>query len=307
MPTSTKEIAFEAIIEEHLTKTTAQYSKRLPSDYTKELCLDTGMVLSFLEATQPTQLAKLQDIHAELFAQKFFKRIADEVKVRGVLDVLRKGVKDYGVDVQLAYFKPVSTLNAETATLYEGNKLSLIRQLKYSTKNQNSIDTVLFLNGLPICTIELKNPLSGQTVEDAINQYKHDRDATEPLLQFKRCLVHWAVDPDLVYMTTKLSGPATFFLPFNKGYNLGAGNPMNPSGYKTSYLWETFFAKDVLLELIANYICLTKEQVEDAQGKKKEKETLIFPRFHQREVVQKTLADVKDHATQKNYLVQHSA
>lgn len=307
MATSTKEIAFEASIGNYLTQITKQYIKRAPGDYNKELCLDKEMIFSFIKNTQPKAFEKLQETHGDLFEQKFLKRLTEEIKVRGLLDVLRNGIKDYGVEVQLAYFKPASGLNPETQALYQGNILSLIRQLKYSLKNENSIDTVLFLNGLPICTIELKNPLSGQNVQHAINQYKYDRDANEPLLQFKRCLVHRAVDPDLVYMTTKLNGGSTYFLPFNKGNNLWAGNPVNAKGYKTSYLWETIFDKEVMMELIANYVCLTKEEVEDSSGKKSIKETLIFPRFHQWDVVEKLLSDAKNTQTGKNYLIQHSA
>jgi len=307
MPTDTKEIAFEKIIEEHLTQTTKQYIKRSPWDFNRDLCVDKEMLLAFVESTQPKELAKLQETHGELFDQKFFKRLNDEIKVRWILDVLRKWIKDYGVEIKLAYFQPVSNLNPETIKLYENNKLSIVRQLKYSNKNQNSIDTVLFLNWLPISTIELKNSLSWQTVQDAIKQYKYDREPSEPLLQFKRCLIHLAVDQDLVYMTTKLAWWSTFFLPFNKWNGLWAGNPVNPDGYRTSYLWETFFRKDILLNLIANYICLTKEEKEDAQWKKKIKETLIFPRFHQWDSVERILVDVKENKTSKNYLVQHSA
>lgn len=184
--------------------------------YDKELCVDKELVLQFLKETQPKELSELQERHAEFFDQKFFKRLSDEIRTRGLLDVLRKGIKDSGVSIELAYFKPRTGLNTEAQELYSKNVLSLIRQLKYSVKNENSIDTVIFLNGLPIFTIELKNQLSGQTVEDAIKQYKYDRDPVEPLLQFKRSLVHWAVDTDLVYMTTKLAGGKTFFLPFNK-------------------------------------------------------------------------------------------
>lgn len=306
MATQTKEIAFEKLIESYLLDN-YKYSKRLPWDYNKEFCIDKELFLKFFEASQPKAFSKLQDQHGELFEQKFLDRLNKEIKARGLLDVIRKGVKDSGVEVQVAYFKPVSGLNAETQNLYDQNILSIIRQLKYSEKNEKSIDTVLFLNGLPICTLELKNPLSWQNVHDAINQYKYDRDPNEPLLQFKRCLVHRAVDPDLVFMTTKLSWAGTFFLPFNKWFNLGAGNPVNPKWYKTSYLWETIFEKDTFMELIGNYVCLAKEEVEDAQGKKSIKETLIFPRFQQWDVVEKLVADAKKIGTGKNYLIQHSA
>ena len=307
MPTNTKEIAFEQIIEDHLINTTKQYIKRYPGDFDRELCVDKEILIQFLQDTQPKQLEKLQEVHGELFEQKFFARLNQEIKARGILDVLRKGIKDYGSHIQLAYFKPVSTLNPETTRLYDNNKLSLIRQLKYSTSNQNSIDTVLFLNGLPIITIELKNQLSGQNVTDAIQQYRFERNTRETLLQFKRCLLHLAVDTDLAYMTTKLEDADTFFLPFNQGNGLGAGNPDNPEGYKTSYLRETFFAKNTLMELIANYICLTKEEDKDAQGKKRIKEKLIFPRYHQRDAVESLLIDAKQNETSKNYLIQHSA
>lgn len=173
--------------------------------FDKELCVDKELVLQFLQNTQPRELSDLQERHAELFEERFFKRLNSEIKIRGLLDVLRNGIKDTGVSIELAYFKPRTSLNVEVNELYGKNIFSLIRQLKYSVKNENSIDTVIFLNGLPIFTIELKNQLSGQTVGNAIKQYKYDRDPMEPLLQFKRSLVHRAVDADLVYMTTKLA------------------------------------------------------------------------------------------------------
>jgi type I restriction enzyme R subunit len=159
MATQTKEIAFEKLIESYLIDN-YKYSKRLPGDYNKEFCIDKELFLKFFETSQPKLFAKLQDQHGELFEQKFLDRLNREIKARGLLDVLRKGIKDSGVEVQIAYFKPVSGLNADTQSLYDQNILSIIRQLKYSEKNEKSIDTVLFLNGLPICTLELKNPLS---------------------------------------------------------------------------------------------------------------------------------------------------
>lgn len=306
MPVSTKEIAFEQTIESYLLDN-HQYLKRIPMNYDKIFCIDSELLFQFLQATQGKAFAKLQDQHGDLLGQKFLKRLYDEIKTRGTLDVLRNGIKDSGVTLDLAYFKPASGLNPETEEFYSKNVLSEIRQLKYSTKNENSIDTVLFLNGLPIFTVELKNQLSGQNIEHAIRQYKSDRDENEPLLQFKRCLVHWAVDADQAFMASKLAWPKTYFLPFNKGNDLGAGNPVNPKGYKTAYLREDIRSKDSIMELIANYVCLVKEESKDPQGKRIETEKLIFPRYHQYDVVRQILADVKTVGTGKNYLIQHSA
>ena len=225
----------------------------------------------------------------------------------GCLKVLRHGFKCFGKTFKVAYFAPASGLNPDTQKLYSSNKLTVTRQLKYSNKNENSIDTVLSINGIPIVTMELKNPMTGQTWRNAIHQYKNDRDPREPIFQFKkRTLVHFAVDTDEVYMTTQLRGKKTHFLPFNLGNNNGAGNPENPKGYKTSYLWEKVLQKDSLLDIVARFIHLEKEE-RKLNSKKVIKETMIFPRYHQLDCVRKLIADAKEKGTGVNYLIQHSA
>ena len=227
----------------------------------------------------------------------FLQRLAAEIEQRGALDVLRNGIKDSGCKFQLAYFRPASGLNEETQRLHAANLFALVRQLRYSAKNENSLDLVLFLNGIPIFTAELKNPLTGQDVEDAIRQYKTDRDPREPLFAYGRCLAHFAVDPDLVYVTTHLAGPKTRFLPFNQRQFGGAGNPPVPptrTGYATAYLWEQTWARDSVLDLIRQFIHEVEE--EDEKGRKTGKRFLIFPRYQQLDCVRKLVADARGRA-----------
>ena len=228
--------------------------------------------------------------------------------MRWLLDVLRKGIKDQMVHLQLRYGLPHSTLNPEVAERFASNQFSLIRQLRYSPHHGNSIDTVLCINGLPVFTIELKNPLSGQNFQNAIHQYKYDRDPKDTLLQFKRCLVHFAVDPDLVYMATKLEWANTYFLPFNKWNNFWAGNPTNPHGYKVSYLREDIRSKTTVAELIDRYICLQVEEKKNPEtGKVTKSEKLIFPRYHQLDCVRNVIDNLTTAGVGTNYLIQHSA
>jgi type I restriction enzyme, R subunit len=214
------------------------YRRRRPEDYDRALCLIPRDVVDFIVATQPRQWETLKQHHGTVLREQFLKRLASEIGQQGVLDV-RNGVKDSGVKFQLAYFRPASGLNEEIRQLYRANLFAVMRQVRYSEKQENSLDLVLCLNGIPIFTAEVKNPLTGQNVEDAIRQYKTDRDPREPLLAYGRCLAHFAVDPELVYVTTHLAGPKTRFLPFNRGKFGGAGNPPAPptqKGYATSYL-----------------------------------------------------------------------
>lgn len=306
MVTNTREIGFEEFIEQYLT-TKNKYLQRLPSAYDKVLCLDKELVLEFVKKTQEKDWQKLSEIHGEFLEEKFFKRLDEEIKERGILDVLRTGIVDHGVRFKLAFFKPETKLNEENKVLYEANILSVMRQVKYSQKNENSIDMVLFLNGLPLFTIELKNQLTGQSVKNAISQYRTDRDPKETLLSFKRCLVHFAVDTDLVYMTTRLNGLKTYFLPFNKGDNNSAGNPVNTEGYRTAYIWEDVWTKDSVLEIVDRFAHIQIEEKEDEKGKKTKIETLIFPRYHQRDAVRRMISDARQFGAGKNYLIQHSA
>ena len=301
------EKSFEEHIESVLSSKESGYRKRSPEDYNRETCLDEDMLFEFIYATQPEEWEKLKQQHGRDIKQRFVARLKKEIETRGTRDVLLKGVKDYGSTFQLVYFAPESSFNEEHARLYRSNIFSLIRQLKYSEKSKNCIDTVLFLNGLPIITIELKNYLTGQNVQNAIKQYRYDRDPREPLFLFKRCLVHFAVDNDLIYMTTRLSGKSTYFLPFNKGYEGGAGNPSNPVGFKSSYLWEEVLQKQSLLEIISDFLVVTKETAFDESGNEQIRETLIFPRYHQLDAVRKMVADARGMGVPQQYLIQHSA
>ena len=302
------EKAFEDYITEHLCQTHSyrlRASKQNTPHYDKALCLDWELLLEFITATQPDTWEALVKQHGQaIVRQKFLSRLTREIDRRGTLDVLRRGIKDYGCYFQLAYFAPVSTLNPEHQQLYRKNILSVIRQCRYSLINpQDAIDVVICLNGLPIFTLELKNKQTGQTVENAREQYRRDRNPKhEPLLSFKRCLAHFAVDDDEVWMTTRLAGNQTYFLPFNRGNNGAAGNPANPCSYASSYLWEDLFSSDSILDLVGNFIHLA---VEDRQGV--QRETLIFPRYHQRDAVKKLAVHALEQGTGQHYLIQHSA
>ena len=299
----TSEKDFEVKVEAHLLGNS--YTRRLPEQYDRTLCLDPDALFDFIYATQSKQWEKLKAQHGEQVKERFLKRLVKEIESRGTLNVLRRGVTDLGCHFDLAYFQPETTMNEEHARLYKANIISVVRQLKYSQKNENSIDLVLFVNGLPVITAELKNPLKGQNVQNAIWQYRNDRDPKEPLLAFKRCLAHFAVDTDLAYMTTRLRGKATDFLPFNKGKDKGAGNPTNPNGFNTAYLWEEVWQRDSLLDIIQNFLELI--DLEDDKGRKTGEQELIFPRYHQLDAVRRLVQDAKKNLAGRRYLVEHSA
>lgn len=304
MAIKTKEITFESEIEYSLIQN-GGYAKGNPGDYNREYAIDTAMLFRFLRESQPKEWEKLVAKHGTSNAEaNFLKRLHKDLDTHGMLHLLRKGVVDAPAKFSLCFFQPASGMNKTDAENYKKNILSITRQVHYSLKNENSIDVVLFVNGLPIITLELKNPITGQTAENAKRQYKYDRDPRELLLGFKsRCLVHFAVDTDEVYMTTKLAGADTYFLPFNKGNNGGKGNPVGDGNYRTSYLWDEVLQKDSLLDIIHRFIHL--ESKADENGKLKE--AIIFPRYHQLDVVRKLTAEIKTKGTGDNYLVQHSA
>jgi type I restriction enzyme, R subunit len=284
------------------------YRRRRPDDYDRTLCLLPRDVVDFILATQPKEWQKLAQHHGAAVREQFLKRLASEVARRGVLDVLRQGIKDSGCKFQLAYFRPASGLNEETRRLHAANLFAVVRQLRYSTTHEKSLDLVLFLNGLPIFTAELKNPLNGQDVEDAIRQYMTTRDPRDPLLAHGRCLAHFAVDPDLVYVTTTLTGPGTRFLPFNQGKFGGAGNPPVPPtrpGYATGYLWEETWARYSVLDLVRQFIHEVEE--EDERGRKTGRRLLIFPRYQQLDAVRRLVAQAREAGAGHRYLIQHSA
>ena len=302
----TSENTFETAIVQSLVEQ-GGYAQGNAPDYSPELGLFKYDVLKFLQDTQPRSWEKISAIHGADVDNRIIQRIFKEMDLRGSLDVIRNGFTDYGVRFRLAFFKPETGLNPETQALYNKNQLKVIRQLYYSSKNKNSVDIVLALNGIPVATIELKNHFTGQSTVNAQRQYTTTRDNRNLLFAFKkRAWVHFAVDDEEVYMTTKIDGRKTRWLPFNKGHNKGKGNPPNPKGYKTEYLWNEVLEKDSLLDIIHRFIHLQVEEIE-VDGKTFKKEKLIFPRYHQLDVVRKITADTKINGAGKNYLVQHSA
>ncbi len=276
-------------------------------DYDSKIGLFKEDILNFLRDTQSKNWDKISGIHGENVENRVIQRICKEMDLRGCLDVIRNGFIDYGVRFKLVHFKPESKLNPETQELYEKNQLKIVRQLYYSSKNKNSVDLVISLNGIPVATIELKNHFTGQSTNNAKKQFVTTRDNRESLFAFKkRSLVHFAVDDEDIFMTTKIDGNKTYWLPFNKGDNKGKGNPVNPNGYKTDYLWGKVLIKDSWLDIVQNFIHLQTEEIE-IDGKVFKKEKLIFPRYHQLDVVRQITSDAKQNGVGNNYLVQHSA
>lgn len=301
------EETFESNIVDSLVNE-AGYIQGTATNFDPKLALDISTLLSFLSDTQPEKLQMLSDIHQDQLEDKILARLVRELDKKGMLKVIREGIDDHGVHLDFAYFKPESHLNPETIELYEKNILSVTRQVHFSVKNPDlSVDLVLFLNGLPIATVELKNPFTGQDVSNAERQFIYTRDTNETLFQFKkRALVHFAVDPNEVSMTTHLKGEDTYFLPFNKGHQNGAGNPPNEHGYKTDYLWKEVWNKDSWMDIIQKFIHVEEKEIR-VNGKIKIKETLIFPRYHQLDVVRKLTHNTKSQGVGNNYLIQHSA
>jgi len=301
------EETFEQAIEEHLLEH-GGYIRGEAANFDPRSALDRETLLAFLKETQPKNWERIQTIHGAQAEDKVVNRLVKVLDQRGLLDVLRKGFTDYGVQFDLAYFRPETSLNPDTERLYGLNRLTVTRQVHYSTKYpRKSLDMLLSINGLPVVSIELKNQFTGQSVEDAKEQYRYDRDFREPLFQFKRgALVHFAVDSDEAYMTTRLKGKDTYYLPFNKGHDNGAGNPPNPYGYSTAYLWEDIWTKDSLMEIIGRFVHLQTEEIKIG-GKVKNKEILFFPRYHQLDAVRELHAHVKHEGAGTNYLIQHSA
>lgn len=296
---------FEATIEQEMLA--RGYLQRRTEDYDRDLCLDPDMVLRFVQATQPEEWDRLRAQYGAETRARFLARLKAEIERRGTLDVLRKGVRDVGAHVRLAYFVPSSGLNPALQQQYESNLFTILRQLKYKPDHDLALDLGIFLNGLPVFTAELKNPFTGQDVQRAIRQYRFDRDPREPLFQLGRCLAHFAVDPDLVYVTTHLRGKDTVFLPFNQGKYGGAGNPSHHDTFATAYLWRALWAPDSVLNLIQHFLHIVEEEDEDARGRKRKRKRLIFPRYHQLDAVRRLVTDARARGTGQRYLIQHSA
>ncbi len=296
---------FEEYIEDHLK--TVGYTTTHFNGYDRNLCLIRDQVIDFIRSTQPEQWGRLQEIYDVDTENKILARISSEISKRGIIDVLRNQVVDRGVYLNLCYFEPKSDLNPDHQKLYQSNQFTVVRQLHYSEQNENSIDMVLFLNGLPIVTMELKNQLTGQNIKHSENQYRFDRDPKEPLLNFKRCMVHFCVDNNRVSMTTRLSAQKTFFLPYNRDLE----NPSVESGYRTKYLWEEILPPSSLLDVLENFVHLSKEKEFFFNDKTQKidsvvKEVLVFPRYHQLDLIRKFRRQLKEDGVGKNYLVQHT-
>ncbi len=275
-----------------------------PEDYDREYCVDLAQLSAFLHATQP-EIAESLDLDGDSpTRRRFLARLQGEVTKRGTVDVLRKGVKHGPHQIDLMYGTP-SPGNDRAGVLYKQNRFSVTRQLRYSNDNtQLALDLCLFVNGLPVATFELKNSLTKQTVDDAVEQYKRDRNPRERLFALGRCLAHFAVDDHEVRFCTKLDGKASWFLPFNKGWNDGKGNPPNPNGIKTDYLWKQVLTRDSLVNIIENYAQIV-ESKDDKTGRKNRDQ--LWPRYHQLDVVRSLLADASGRGVGARYLIQHSA
>jgi type I restriction enzyme R subunit len=302
------EASFETVMEAHLLQD--GYTSVAAEDFNRERAIFPKTVLAFIRETQPREWAKLETLHGERTGEQILDDLCKWMDANGALATLRHGFKCYGRTLQAAFFKAAHELNPELEERYAANRVALTRQLHYSPRCEKSLDMAVSLNGIPVVTLELKNPLTGQTVEDARRQYKQDRDPREAVFEFKRrTLVHFAVDTESVLMTTRLAGGATHFLPFNKGCDDGAGNPPDPAGrtYRTAYLWEEVLQRDSVLDLLARFIHLQTEEKRDDQGRKVKTESMVFPRYHQLQAVRMLVEAARSEGVGHNYLVEHSA
>lgn len=301
MTTDTSEKGLEDLIFNYLTQQMG-YQIGNNQDFDREHVLDLAKLSAFIRTTQPKVYEDLGLLEEGPRKTQFLNRLQGEIAKRGVVDVLRNGIKHQSHSIDLYYVTPTES-NVKASELYSANIFSLTRQLRYSrAETMHSLDLALFINGLPVMTFELKNKLTKQTVSDAVQQYCKDRDPRELLFQFGRCAVHFAVDDTQVQMCTHLKGKASWFLPFNKGYNAGAGNPPNQNGIATDYLWKEILAKTSLSNILENYAQIIEEK--DDKGCKKQKQ--LFPRYHQLDVVRKLLSDAQS-GVGKRFLIQHSA
>lgn len=311
-----RERNYQDIIKEYLIEENG-YIEGFNKNYNKTYAIDTKMLFDFLYDTQSVQMNKLKEIYKDKLEEKIIDRINKEITSRGILEVLKKGFKDRGQTLSLIFRKPQRSHNEEAIELYNKNRFSVTEELVYNEtefnadvkKKKGRIDLVIFLNGIPVITFELKNNVSGQSVKDAKIQYMKDRSPKEKLFTFnERSIVHFAMDTEEVYMTTKLNNQSTFFLPFNKGNNGGKGNPDAGDKIRVHYMWEDILSKDTLFYLIDKFVYLQVKEDKDRKTKKiKIKKNVIFPRYHQIDVIRCLLKDVNINKTSSNYLIQHSA
>lgn len=302
MTTDTSEKNLETILVSYL-RDVHGYEEGVSENYNKDYALDTERVKRFILSTQKKKAENTACFASEMSERRFFTELNKQLATRGITDVLRKGFR-YISEIFDMYYPLPSELNPTAQEMYAKNIFCVTRQLFYSKDNSNSIDVMVSLNGMPVMTMELKNHYTGQTVDNAIKQYQTDRDASDPLLAPKRCAVHFAVDDDDIRMCTWLCGKSSWFLPFNKGVNGGAGNPVNPHGVRTAYLWEDILKKESLSDIIENYAQIVKKKDEKTG---KEKISVVWPRYHQLEVVRNLLAETRANGVGNRYLIQHSA
>ncbi|RIK61512.1 restriction endonuclease subunit R, partial [candidate division KSB1 bacterium] len=312
----TTEKAFETYVESILLNQ-AGWQSGTTAEWDVETALFPSRVFAFLQETQLKLWEQMRGLHREGLESLLINTLVKELELKGALHILRHGFKFYGKTFRLAYFKPAHGLNYDILELFNKNQLTVTRQAPCHPGKRDTVDLLLAVNGVPVATCELKNPGTNQNWRDAVKQYQNDRDPAAPLFQFKkRALVHFAVDPDEVYMTTHLRKEATHFLPFNRGSHpgeiqCGAGNPQHPSGYRTGYFWEEVLKFDSFLDILGHFMFIEKkdEKVDDGRGGQRRvtKETLVFPRYHQLDSVRKIVAAARQEGPGQNYLIQHSA
>jgi type I restriction enzyme R subunit len=298
------EATFESAIEDVLLA--RGWIRGNAADYDRARALDPTHLVAFIKETQPELWAQLRTQHGANLEPRLIDTLIKFRRTAGTIELLRRGFKFYGKTIRLAYFAPATRLNPEAEARYRANRLAVVRQVRFVPGEDYSVDVVLFLNGLPVATLELKNELTGQSVVDAKQQYRR-RDANAPLLRFKEgALVHFAVDTERVAMATRLAGDDTYFLPFDRGHEGGAGNPPHPSGYRSAYLWEEVLARDSFLDILGRFMHLqTEERWRD--GKRTTREIMLFPRYHQLDVVRKLERAARAEGPGHSYLIQHSA
>jgi type I restriction enzyme, R subunit len=304
----TSEAAFETAIEAVLLAN--GYTRVDANGFDRERAIFPDEALAFIRSTQTKVWEKLEALHGEQTGVRVLESLCKWLDTHGALATLRHGFKCFGKTLRVAFFRPAHGLNPELEARYQASRLGLTRQLHFSPKSEKSLDVVLSINGIPVVTLELKNPLSGQTAANAIQQYRHDRDPREPIFEFtKRTLVHFAVDTEEAHMATRLAGTSTYFLPFNRGFDGGAGNPpdRDARNYKTAYLWEEVLQRDSLLDLLARFLHLNIEEKTTDDGKKVRKESLVFPRYHQLQAVREMVSAAATEGVGHKYLVEHSA
>lgn len=312
---ATTEKAFEAYIQDTLASRGWVSGSNQTWDKTRALFPD--QVIAFIRDTQADLWAQMEKLHGYELGVKLIDTLIKERDTKGTLHIIRHGFKFYGKTFKLAFFKPAHGLVKETLELFAKNQIHATRQVACHPGDSGTVDMVLSLNGIPVATMELKNPVTGQTWKNAVMQYKNDRDPRAPLFRFgKGAVVHFAVDPDEVYMATRLDNEKTYFLPFNRGsapgeIECGKGNPLHPSGHRTGYFWEEVLERESFLDIIANFVFLEtrEETVDDGAGgrRKVTRETMIFPRYHQLDAVRRLIHASRSEKAGNNYLIQHSA